>query len=281
MGCPLLRPAQHRPLLWSVALVLTLAFLPSAASQSGQAENEKARFGMSLTPVTWTVRLSDGQAREVQGIAARGVSLRPDSEGEIRPLRALLMPALRDGGREAVSDGSLEYGLFLSETPGGQHIGIELEVGAALLDLAPPADRQSPAVRRALEQGRLDGQVDGPDGSDPRRVRMGFFPFWPMILTHSAVAGAEGTRLVVIRVPQSRQATNSTVYKLVEGAKAMVDWQGNEGNRVVLSPDRPLRLNAEGRQWRHATATREEAELAEETLAVLQAGWAVAFPGEK
>lgn len=258
-------------------LFVVLVAAPSAGQATSQQAASAVEYGLSTKALQWVVTAADGSRREIEGRVARGVSLRANAQDEPRPVRALLM-ALPTEDVERRQAAALDVGAFQTRTNAGRFTGIDLRSGAAMVDLGKPADADHPDVRAAIRQGQ-QSPPDSGDGPGPRDMRMGFFPFWPMIITRSAVAGAEGTRLLVV-CDTDRDGQPRTMYLLVEGASASIDWPENPAEAITLTPDQPVRLLRQGERGRAQPLTRDERLVLDRALEALTAGWAAAFPDD-
>lgn len=263
------------------AALVALTILPSPATRAEPVQDRAPVYGMTVTPLKWTVRNADGSERTIEGMVARGVSLRANVDGSTRPLRMVLMPVSDVGGRGQGSVGELKYGLFTNRTRAGEYVGLELHAGAALVDLAPQAGADHPIVAEAAELGSDSRSGQSGEGDRPRDIRLGFFPFWPMIITHALVAGAEGTRLLVVSTPKEGQTSSATLVSLVEGRSAVIDWKDNPDDGVNLGTRERLCITNTGDRHQSAQANSEQQRMMTDTLEALKAGWAAAFPDDR
>lgn len=281
MRCMTKRSIGRQIMPAMAAALVALTFLPSPATRAEPAQAPAPVYGMSVTPLKWTVRNADGSERTVEGVVARGVSMRSNVDGSIRPIRMVLMPVSDEGGRGQGNAGELKYGLFTSRTRAGEYVGLELHAGAALVDLAPQAGADHPIVAEAAELGSDSRSGQSGEGDSPRDIRLGFFPFWPMIITHALVAGAEGTRLLVVSTPKEGQTSSTTLVSLVEGRSAVIDWKDNPDDGVNLGARERLCITNTGDRHKSAQANNDQVRVMADTLEALKAGWAAAFPDER
>lgn len=285
------------PCLWGAALAAMLAWQAGASSRAheasppeaspagqttsqttsptaGQASSRAATYGLSFKPLVWTVRGNDGADRTIEGVVVHGVALHPTKADSARPIRMLLMPELAPhaDGRPA---GKLDYDVFVTQAASGRFEGVNLRCGAALVELLPHAASDDPAVRESLDRGRASQSGDGPERHD---AMVGFFPRWPMIITHAIVAGSEGTRLIVVSWPEPDGSARA-MLGLEEGSSATIDWRAN--------PDAPVRLRArertcvdvQGDRRRHAAPNGAQERRMADSRRALEAGWKAAFDG--
>lgn len=265
-----------------LAALVTLAALPSPVTRAEPAGDPAPVYGMTVTPLKWTVRNADGSERTVEGKVVRGVSMRANEEGSVRPIRMVLMPVEVSDGRGQGNAGELEYGLFNCRTRAGAYVGLELHAGAALVDLAPPAGADHPIVVEAAEVGSDSRTGQSGEGDSPRDVGgLGFFPYWPMIITQALVAGAEGTRLLVVSTPEEGQTQSTTLVTLVEGRSALIDWKENPDDGVQVGARERLCITNAGDRHKRAQADNGQVRVMTDTLEALKAGWAAAFPNDR
>lgn len=240
-----------------------------SASQTAQTQDQStAAYGLTTNAVHWAVEFADGQRREVNGQRAVGVSLHATNRAEPRPVRILLMPVPDRQGQQDRTP-KLDIGSFRAHTNAGEYVGIDLRTGAALVDLGPATERQQAEPEQAPPQSG--------DGPGPTDVRLGFFPFWPMIITHSIVAGAEGTRILIISDADAAGQPR-TIFSLIEGNAATIDWQDNPAQAITLTPGRPVRVVRDGDRGRAIDLTREERHAFDQIRHALTTGWSTAFP---
>lgn len=281
MRCPSRRVIGRPSVLVAMVALAFLAILPAPAARARLAGHAEPVYGISVTPLTWSVTDAGGGERRIEGFVVRGVSLHVTTAGQPRPLRMVLMPADGAGGNGRGHGGQLEYGLFTSRTPSGECMGIDLRTGAALVDLGAPADAAHAIVAEAIDLGRAPQAQSGPDAPPRRDAQLGFFRFWPMIITHSIVAGAEGTRLLVVVPPKADHADATTLASLVKGDAAEIDWKGNPGDGVRLRADEKVCITTTGDRNSSAAADERQRREMAETLKALRAGWAKAFPDDR
>lgn len=249
-------------------LLIAASAILASASQATQ-DQAIVSYGLNTKPMSWTVH-TDGTQREIQGQRAVGVSLHATNRAAPRPVRVLLMP-VPDRQDQHDRSAKLDTGSFRAHTNAGEYTGIDLRTGAALVDLGVATERQQPQREQSPPQSG--------DGPGPTQVRLGFFPFWPMIITHSLVAGAEGTRVLIIS-NTDEAGQPRTIVSLIEGNSATIHWQENPDEPITLTPGRPVRVQRDGERGRAVDLTREERLAYDRARQALLAGWAIAFPDD-
>ena len=267
-----------------VAALTLLAWPGGTIGRTQSASPQGQTYGLTLTPLTWSVNLDDGSERKIRGMVGRGIALHPssqgaDRQGSARPVRIVLMPLDANLANEQERGSTeLKYDIFVARTASGAFEGIDLHAGAALIDLGPRVGADDPAIKASLEAGLSARPIEGVDRRD---VEVGFFPFWPLIITHSIVAGSEGTRIMAMAAPERDQRNARAYFSLVEGTSASVDWKTN--------PNEPLKMNSRDRVCVNITRDRQTSDQPDEaqqrrmaeTLEALQAGWKAAFPDDR
>lgn len=270
-----------RSLAWGAAVGMLLASHAGVQGQTRQAPGQAVQalntYGLTITPLVWTVRGDDDSERRIEGVVVRGVALHPTKEDSARPIRMILMPAGPQKNQEGGDAPTLAYDVFVAQAASGRFEGINLRSGVALVELLPAARADHPAVRESLSRGRTG--ASGDDGGQ-HDTPVSFFPRWPMIITHAMVAGAEGTRLLVLSTPEQEGRRTRTLVGLLEGDSAAVDWEANRGQPVQLRERERTCITSEGERRQHAAPNGQQQQHMNDALRALEAGWKAAFADE-
>ncbi|MFI4916152.1 MAG: hypothetical protein ACIAS6_06560 [Phycisphaerales bacterium JB060] len=261
-----------------------LSWPDGTAGRMQSAGQQEPSYGLALTPLTWTVTSNDGTERKISGMVGRGIALHPtnegaDRQGSARPVRMVLMPMESAHTSQRASDAAeLKYGIFVAQAASGRFEGIDLHAGAALIDLGPAAGADDPAIRASLEAGRTTRPIEGVDRRD---VKVAYFPYWPLIITHSIVAGAEGTRIIAIASPERGRQNARAFFGLVDGSSASIDWEANQGGPLRLNTRDRVCVNVVGDRRLRVRPDEDQQRRVAGTLEALRAGWKAAFPEDR
>ncbi|MEQ8944569.1 MAG: hypothetical protein RIC94_08430 [Phycisphaerales bacterium] len=277
-----MRAARLDQWLVLVAVVLACTF----ASKAGQ--NQEWRT--SLKAVSWQV----GEGQEVatiHGIAAEGFSLDVMGVEGPRAVRALLMPVgwTAEPNHE---DAMLEFSIGRRQNSSGAHQVIDIEFGAALVELQPASEARIKELAPQMRQAALDvvsrkdvalslpvpklaksfeaavyefvatkGDGEPLDaqavitGATPQELYDALFSFWPMIITRSITAGAQGTDALVLALPDDDEHSFVCFSKFLGGSNFKMSSANvstpiptlNAGQHlrieIVQEPNQPIEIN--------------------------------------
>lgn len=154
--------------------------------------------------------------------------------------------------------------------------------GAPAITLALPTDLN--AFIKAVEA------LAGPEGD--RTIRMTeqqavalYYRYWPMIVTHSVVAAAEGTTVLMVSLPaqQGGNIKHNAIIRLIESdhPPAKAYWPGNDGGTDLPEQvSRQFNIASDNKPVNNTGETPDDPTeaLATENLEQLESGWDDVWP---
>lgn len=271
-----------------LAAAAVLLAAPAALAQVA------TQLRLTVRAVQWEVQ-DDNQTHTIHGLAIEGLTGDMNGNEQPRELRALLMPGgWHDQPNHA--DAKLQFTFQQLQSGADSWQVIDMEFGAALVELVPSQARvaaMAPRMRRAAQevlQKRLE-EVDIPvpmmreafkqavldfvqekQPGGPERTSLEIIEqaqeselyqtlagFWPMFITRSITAGAEGTNALLVALPSENaqpnqfvcfarylsgmnfrmSSTNATMPHLNEGQHLRIDITQTIGNPPQITPGPP------------------------------------------
>lgn len=277
------------PRIARLAAAWALLVAPAALAQ------QDPEYRLTVRAVQWEVQHQQ-QTHIIHGLAIEGSTGDINGNQANRDLRALLMPTSWHAEPNH-ADAQLQFTLDQLHSGSETYQAIDLEFGAALVELDPSAARiasvaplmrqaalaslkddqdrvQIPlpamrkdfdhAVREFVNRKRAIGFREQTDQeiiqqAQDRELSQTLSSFWPMFITRSITAGAEGTDALLLALPSENAqpdafvcfarylsgtnfrmlASNTTMPPMSQGQHIRVDITQTTGNPPQISPGTP------------------------------------------
>ncbi len=298
-----MRKSRSSPGMLVYILALSLVFVSAEGCPAAQANETRTR----LRAVSW--QFNDGQqVHTIHGIAAEGISLDETNAEGPRAVRVLLMP-VGWTAQPNHADARLEFTIGRQTPASGTHQVIDIEYGAALVELEPASQTRKTAVVSEMRRAALAAvNRDGPDPKLPvpqlaesfqdaverfvknkqdadtalsaqdvirraedQEIYAAFLSFWPMIITRSITAGAEGTDALVLALPDENgtqdeftcfskflggsnfrlTSANGTFPALNAGDHLRISITQTPGDPIQIDPGLPINTDPPILSWAH------------------------------
>lgn len=312
---PTVRALHKSTVVLSCMLAALGVVLPSEACAQDAAENR-----ITLRAVSWEYPHGE-ETHTVHGIAAEGVSFDVVGGEGRRTLRALLIPAGWNSNAshnvESLRFSIKSYPAVVSDTV---FQAIDLDFGAAMVELEPEdakrvtllareirnaalAVLKDPRAKAALpvpetqesfvqEVGRFIAARQGMmeyattdqqilEQAEPDELYAALSYFWPMIITRSVIAGAEGTEVLLLALPSEEGAENefACVSKYLGGSNFRMLSPSNTMPDMEVNDHVVTEITRDGNEYTHdpGDPSNTDTPLIDWAEAALCAGWLEVF----
>lgn len=304
--------SRVRTTIARLAALSTLMFASEALAQ------QPTDTRLAVRAVHWEVE-HQGQQHTIHGLAVEGFAVDMTGKQGERIIRALMMP-IGWNGEPNHTDAQLQFAIEDLDNGSSSYQVLDIELGAVMVELEPSQDRIAaiaPLIRDAALASlkRAEDTADIPvptmrkefgetvrafvdqkrgmglrERSDQEILQQAqdseiyatFGSFWPMFITRSITAGAEGTDALLIALPAQNQpanqfvcfarylsgtnyrmfSPNANIQSMNAGQHVRIDVTENAGQAPTLDVDPPTTQPVPIVDWAHA---------------VLCAGWSEVF----